>query len=407
MPLTNQSTRFCQKSLITATTLVTIITLSGCATTKIGSRDTARAIMDQCVSVLSGSRLSSDTKSRLVQAGLDEEKCLANMPACVVTLKQADLNTDKGIYGAISELFYASAQQRQQAKTHQRQQSLSRHTSHRIELPLPQKERAAKRPFPHTAMPSARLAAGRRTVLGVDGRGGALAVPGDRAASVCRDQRKVATGDLGAHRARALHLGGNHAVGTNGHAGHVLAADRRRASKAGHCIGGREGALVGVVLGNSGLGTRAQGHRFGNLRACHIVLVSRQRDGSQDGDDRNNDHQFDKGEALLVLHLVHPQDKWWLISEVRIGLTSGQLSGSCPLRVDQRRLRANPGTPPPGFPRAHDGSYFTDGNPPDANLRWTRQCDAVRHLWSAPGTNSHDGAPNNCPDGHEPATIDG
>lgn len=117
MPLTNQSTRFCQKSLITATTLVTIITLTGCATTKIGSRDTARAIMDQRVSVLSGSRLSSDTKSRLVQAGLDEEKCLANMPACVVTLKQADLNSDKGIYGAISELFYASAQQRQQAKT--------------------------------------------------------------------------------------------------------------------------------------------------------------------------------------------------------------------------------------------------------------------------------------------------
>ena len=117
MPLTNQSTRFCQKSLITATTLVTIITLTGCATTKIGSRDTARAIIDQRVSVLSGSRLSSDTKSRLVQAGLDEEKCLVNMPACVVMLKQADLNTDKGIYGAISELFYASAQQRQQAKT--------------------------------------------------------------------------------------------------------------------------------------------------------------------------------------------------------------------------------------------------------------------------------------------------
>lgn len=117
MPLTNQSTRFCQKYSITAMTLVTIITLTGCATTKIGSRDTARAIIDQRISVLSGSRLSYDTKSRLVQAGLDEEKCLANMPACVVTLKQADLNTDKGIYGAISELFYASAQQRQQAKT--------------------------------------------------------------------------------------------------------------------------------------------------------------------------------------------------------------------------------------------------------------------------------------------------
>lgn len=115
MLLTSQSVKSRQFQLIT-TLLVTSISLTGCATTKIGKRNTASAIMDQRVSVLSGSRLSSDTKSRLVQAGLDEDKCLANMPACVVTLKQADLNADKGIYGAISELFYLSAQHRQQAK---------------------------------------------------------------------------------------------------------------------------------------------------------------------------------------------------------------------------------------------------------------------------------------------------
>lgn len=108
---------FRQTQLFTATILVTSLSLTGCATTKIGKRDTAKAIMDQRVSVLSGSRVSLDTKSRLVQAGLDEEKCLANMPACVVTLKQADLNADKGIYGAISELFYLSAQQRKQSNT--------------------------------------------------------------------------------------------------------------------------------------------------------------------------------------------------------------------------------------------------------------------------------------------------
>lgn len=117
MPQINQWVKCRYTQLLTATLLVTSVSLTGCATTKIGKRSTARAIMDQRVSVLSGSRLSLDTKSRLVQAGLDEEKCLTNMPACVVTLKQADLNTDKGIYGAISELFYLSAQQRKQAKT--------------------------------------------------------------------------------------------------------------------------------------------------------------------------------------------------------------------------------------------------------------------------------------------------
>ena len=43
------------------------------------------------------------------------------------------------------------------------------------------------------------------------------------------------------------------------------------------------------------------------LRTNGVVLVRRQRNGHQDGDDRDDDHQFDKGKALLVLHDVSPK----------------------------------------------------------------------------------------------------
>ncbi|MNT24542.1 hypothetical protein D3C72_1600180 [compost metagenome] len=119
--------------------------------------------------------------------------------------------------------------------------------------------------------------------------------------------------------------------------------------------------------------------------------------------------------ATTIISSIRVKPFWffiWYIPKIVVVGFSAQvtsqrcrLSGSCTLRVDQRRLRANPGTPPPGFPRAHDGSNFVDGNPPYPNLRWTRQCDAVRHLWSAAGTKLHSGPPGNCPDGSEPATI--
>src|SRR3546814_19681762 len=47
-----------------------------------------------------------------------------------------------------------------------------------------------------------------------------------------------------------------------------------------------------------GLGLRLAG-AFGRTDA--VVVVRRQRDGGQDGDDGNHDQQFDQGEALLVV----------------------------------------------------------------------------------------------------------
>jgi len=45
--------------------------------------------------------------------------------------------------------------------------------------------------------------------------------------------------------------------------------------------------------------------QFRYLGADRVVLIGGQADGGQDADDGNNDHQFDQGEAvLLVLHVT-------------------------------------------------------------------------------------------------------
>lgn len=90
-----------------------ILALSACTSVSVGKRSTADAIMAQRVTVLTGNQLSQDTKTRLVQAGLDEPTCLANMPKCLISLQQSSFTQyDKGLYGAYSELFYDAALQR-------------------------------------------------------------------------------------------------------------------------------------------------------------------------------------------------------------------------------------------------------------------------------------------------------
>lgn len=90
------------------------VTLTGCSTVKVGTRSTAQAILAQRTTALTGNRLSNDTQSRLLQAGLDADKCLQNMPLCLVQLKNASLTQDKGLYGAYSELYYAAATRHRQ-----------------------------------------------------------------------------------------------------------------------------------------------------------------------------------------------------------------------------------------------------------------------------------------------------
>ncbi|WP_395146594.1 esterase/lipase family protein [Moraxella atlantae] len=88
---------------------VSLLSLAACQTIPVGKRSTAQAIMAQRADVLTSQRLSNDTQSRLLGAGLQADDCLADMPRCIVSLQKANFSNDKSLYGAYSELFYSAA----------------------------------------------------------------------------------------------------------------------------------------------------------------------------------------------------------------------------------------------------------------------------------------------------------
>ena len=56
-------------------------------------------------------------------------------------------------------------------------------------------------------------------------------------------------------------------------------------------------------VGHAQLGGAGKVDAFRHLRTHRVVLVSRDGDRHQDAEDRDHDHQFDQGKALL--HLLH------------------------------------------------------------------------------------------------------
>ena len=101
---------FVQLSLTTLAA-ASVLSLSACQTIPVGKRSTAQAIMAQRADVLTSQRLSNDTQSRLLGAGLQADDCIADMPRCIVSLEKANFSNDKSLYGAYSELFYSAALQ--------------------------------------------------------------------------------------------------------------------------------------------------------------------------------------------------------------------------------------------------------------------------------------------------------
>jgi len=86
---------------------------------------------------------------------------------------------------------------------------------------------------------------------------------------------------------------------------HALA---RRLGEAGAQVARREAAGGRVGLGHGELGGAGEVDAFRDLGADRVVLVGRDGDGHQDAEDRDDDHQFDQGEALLELfHGVSPR----------------------------------------------------------------------------------------------------
>lgn len=118
-------------------------------------------------------------------------------------------------------------------------------------------------------------------------------------------------GQAGATSGRAAGGGPDHAVGDAAERGDVLGeressrGDGRNAINAGVTVS--QVLLLRDAARDGGTVTRQLGGSCSSAGTRNIVLILRQRDSGQDGDDRNNDHQFDKGKALLLVHDVYPQ----------------------------------------------------------------------------------------------------
>ncbi|MNL68858.1 hypothetical protein D3C87_1936420 [compost metagenome] len=102
-----------------------------------------------------------------------------------------------------------------------------------------------------------------------------------------------------------MHRDGNHARGSGD--GNVTVGPRDGAQvQVRNVCGGRESAIRLREFGNRGLCGGRQRECFGNLSALRVILILRNRDSSQDTDDRDHDHQFDQRETLLYPLDSHP-----------------------------------------------------------------------------------------------------
>ena len=124
----------------------------------------------------------------------------------------------------------------------------------------------------------------RPLALGVAGQGDGLAV----------DARVADQGALD-----ALAVGGVPVAGDGDGA-----AARSGVGQTDVGVGGGDGAALTALdaFFERGHAATDVGEAGSGLRLGDVVLVGRQRDGGEDGDDRDDDHQFDQGETLLLLH---------------------------------------------------------------------------------------------------------
>ena len=144
----------------------------------------------------------------------------------------------------------------------------------------------------------------RRQVVGFDVLA-SLAGPSDASGVGNRreDERRAAA-DLGAGFRAAIGRGDQaSSTGVNGHLRYVLTADGGVRSEACGNVAGRETSRILEELSHSRLGAVSEDRTFRDLRTDGVILVGRDSDGREDGDDRDDDHQFDKGKAFL--HSLH------------------------------------------------------------------------------------------------------
>lgn len=204
-------------------------------------------------------------------------------------------------------------------------------------LLCPQKKAARRRLLrDQPKLLSRSLRASWGVVLGIgsaDARPGTVdsAAPGNRAARNGLSSRVAQSADnrrcSGCSAQRdlriAIHLGGSGGRAT-------LSATRQHGRGGRARIAIRFGANGCLTVEQASVDLRLQRSDFSNrasdLGLSNVGLVLRNRDSSQDTNDRHNDHQFNKGETLLHIACdgttVHSLTPGWLV------VTPGNLPGA-------------------------------------------------------------------------------
>lgn len=100
------------KFVLGITLIVAILLLPACNTIKVSQQSKSRAISTQRGNIVSDDKLSSDTASSLLSAGLDEQACLQNFDLCLGQLSDSMLdNNYRPELAVFAELHYAKAVQ--------------------------------------------------------------------------------------------------------------------------------------------------------------------------------------------------------------------------------------------------------------------------------------------------------
>ena len=133
------------------------------------------------------------------------------------------------------------------------------------------------------------------------------------------------------------------------------------------------GRILRVGFCDRSLHSASESECLGQLRTCRVIVVLRDGDRSQDCNDRDNDHQFDQGKALLVLHFYIPKELKGMERNCCRSRWSHRLSG--PQRLAGEYIAGCvPTSParPPRLPGGNDASISRFGKPWRGVLRWAR-----------------------------------
>lgn len=105
---TNQKTR----SMTLAVLLAAVALLPACSTVSVNKQTSAKTIADQRGNIVTDKKLSSDTASALLSAGLNEQACMQQFDLCLTQLTDSILNKHyRPALAIFAELHYAKARQ--------------------------------------------------------------------------------------------------------------------------------------------------------------------------------------------------------------------------------------------------------------------------------------------------------